>query len=29
VPIVGLNYKDEPGDAKAWLKQFGDPYTLS
>jgi len=29
LPIVGLNYKDEPGDAKAWLKQFGDPYALS
>ncbi|MCU0805663.1 MAG: DsbE family thiol:disulfide interchange protein [Burkholderiales bacterium] len=29
VPIVGLNYKDEPADAKAWLKQFGDPYSLS
>jgi cytochrome c biogenesis protein CcmG/thiol:disulfide interchange protein DsbE len=29
VPIVGLNYKDAPEDAKAWLKQFGDPYALS
>jgi cytochrome c biogenesis protein CcmG/thiol:disulfide interchange protein DsbE len=29
VPIVGLNYKDAPEDAKAWLKQFGDPYLLS
>jgi cytochrome c biogenesis protein CcmG/thiol:disulfide interchange protein DsbE len=29
VPIVGLNYKDAPEDAKAWLKQFGDPYMLS
>jgi cytochrome c biogenesis protein CcmG/thiol:disulfide interchange protein DsbE len=29
VPIVGLNYKDEPDDAKAWLKQFGNPYMLS
>jgi len=29
VPLVGLNYKDKPEDAKAWLKQFGDPYTLS
>jgi len=29
VPIVGLNYKDKADDAKAWLKQFGDPYTLS
>jgi len=27
--IVGLNYKDEPEDGKRWLRQFGDPYTLS
>ncbi len=29
VPILGLNYKDQPADALAWLKQFGDPYALS
>jgi cytochrome c biogenesis protein CcmG, thiol:disulfide interchange protein DsbE len=29
VPILGLNYKDKPDEALAWLKQFGDPYTLS
>jgi cytochrome c biogenesis protein CcmG/thiol:disulfide interchange protein DsbE len=29
VPLVGLNYKDKPDEAKAWLKQFGDPYQLS
>jgi cytochrome c biogenesis protein CcmG/thiol:disulfide interchange protein DsbE len=29
VPIVGLNYKDKAAEAKAWLAQFGDPYTLS
>ena len=29
VPIVGLNYKDQREDAKAWLKKFGDPYELS
>lgn len=29
VPIVGLNYKDKPDEARAWLKQFGDPYVLS
>lgn len=29
VPIVGLNYKDKADDAKDWLRQFGDPYTLS
>ena len=29
VPIYGLNYKDRRGDALAWLRQFGDPYTAS
>jgi cytochrome c biogenesis protein CcmG/thiol:disulfide interchange protein DsbE len=29
VPLVGLNYKDKPDEAKAWLKRFGDPYQLS
>ena len=29
VPIVGLNYKDKPDDAKAWLRRYGDPYALS
>ena len=29
VPIVGLNYKDKPDEALAWLKQFGNPYMLS
>lgn len=28
VPIVGLNYKDRPDDAKAWLRRYEDPYTL-
>ncbi|MBN8728474.1 MAG: DsbE family thiol:disulfide interchange protein [Xanthomonadales bacterium] len=28
VPLVGLNYKDEPDDAKRWLTQFGDPYDI-
>ena len=27
VPIHGLNYKDEPDDAAAWLAEMGDPYT--
>ena len=27
VPIHGLNYKDQPQDAAAWLEQLGDPYT--
>ncbi len=26
VPIHGLNYKDEPGAALNWLRNFGDPY---
>jgi cytochrome c biogenesis protein CcmG/thiol:disulfide interchange protein DsbE len=29
VPIIGLNYKDQSDDARAWLKQFGDPYVMS
>lgn len=29
IPVVGLDYKDEPEDGKAWLQQFGDPYDLS
>lgn len=28
VPLVGLNYKDEPEDARRWLEQFGDPYDV-
>jgi len=26
LPIVGLNYKDDGGDAAAWLARFGNPY---
>lgn len=29
VPIYGLNYKDEPADGMNWLKQLGNPYTMS
>ena len=29
LPVVGLNYKDQIGDAKMWLAKFGDPYVLS
>jgi len=29
VPIVGLNYKDEPAAGKRWLAENGDPYTTS
>lgn len=27
VSIHGLNYKDKPEDAAAWLDELGDPYT--
>ncbi len=27
VPINGINYKDAPDDAAAWLDKLGDPYT--
>ena len=27
VPFHGLNYKDRPEDAAAWLDRLGDPYT--
>ena len=26
IPVYGLNWKDEPENAKAWLQRFGDPY---
>jgi cytochrome c biogenesis protein CcmG/thiol:disulfide interchange protein DsbE len=29
VPLIGLNYKDKPEAAKAWLAQWGDPYNFS
>ena len=29
IPVLGLNYKDKDDQAKAWLKQFGNPYDLS
>jgi len=28
IPIVGLNYKDDPRAARAWLQRLGDPYEL-
>ena len=27
--IIGLNYKDEAGDAQRWLEQRGNPYVTS
>ncbi len=29
VPLIGLNYKDEPAAGMRWLSQHGDPYNLS
>jgi cytochrome c biogenesis protein CcmG, thiol:disulfide interchange protein DsbE len=29
VPIIGLNWKDDPATAKNWLVKYGDPYRLS
>ena len=29
VPIYGLNYKDQPDAASAWLGKHGNPYTAS
>ena len=29
ITIVGLNFRDETGDAMAWLGQWGDPYDVS
>ena len=29
VPIIGLNYKDGRDVAQQWLRQRGDPYTVS
>ena len=26
VPLHGINYKDKPDDARAWLDENGDPY---
>jgi cytochrome c biogenesis protein CcmG/thiol:disulfide interchange protein DsbE len=26
VPVIGLNFKDEPVDARNWLRQLGNPY---
>lgn len=28
-PLIGLDYKDAPADARRWLADFGDPYRLS
>lgn len=28
VNVVGLNYRDDPDDAAAWLRRYGDPYSV-
>jgi cytochrome c biogenesis protein CcmG/thiol:disulfide interchange protein DsbE len=28
VPLVGMDYKDEPAQARAWLKRHGDPFDV-
>ena len=27
--VIGLNYRDQPEDALAWLARFGNPYALN
>jgi cytochrome c biogenesis protein CcmG, thiol:disulfide interchange protein DsbE len=29
VPVIGLNYKDRPGDARGWLERLGNPYAVT
>lgn len=29
VPMMGLNYKDEPDEARQWLAELGNPYFTS
>jgi len=29
MPIIGVNYKDDPAKARAWLAQLGDPYEFN
>ena len=29
IPLVGLNYKDQPSDARKWLEERGNPYRKS
>ena len=28
IRVIGLNYRDEPGDAQSWLEHFGNPFAL-
>ncbi len=29
VDVIGLNWKDQPDDARQWLRRFGDPYRVN
>jgi cytochrome c biogenesis protein CcmG, thiol:disulfide interchange protein DsbE len=29
LPIIGINYKDDPAAARRWLARYGDPYEFS
>lgn len=29
IPVYSLDYKDNPSDAKKWLRQLGNPYVLT
>ncbi|MGD8579741.1 MAG: DsbE family thiol:disulfide interchange protein [Lysobacterales bacterium] len=29
IRVIGLNFRDEPADAMAWLKRHGNPYDLT
>jgi cytochrome c biogenesis protein CcmG/thiol:disulfide interchange protein DsbE len=29
IKIIGLNFRDEADDAQAWLRQFGNPYSMN
>lgn len=29
IPLIGLNYKDEPAKGLKWLERHGDPYDFS
>ncbi len=29
LPIIGVNYKDNPAQARAWLAQLGNPYEFN
>jgi len=28
IRIIGMNFRDDPADAQAWLQRFGDPYDM-